>query len=250
MPAPFRIAVAALALLGAAHAALAASTADAALLAASDPFARAPRELRTEARITTAPGAAPLPVEIWRRGETLTLIRFLAPKERGKFLLRRDRSFYLLAPGARAPVALAPALARGNAGTLDELFSLRPSRDFAIAATSSTGDLTTFDLTAIAGSAASTPRLRWVVSRARRLPVRAELRTANDRVVRVVEFKVWRDEARLEPRRLVIKDVVRGGAPLDVELVAMEERAVPEALFELSDGSARAGLPAPPPASP
>lgn len=253
MRAALGIAVAALAWLGGGRALEGAAEADAALLAASDPFAIAPRELRAEARVTTAPGATPLAVEIWRSGDDRVLIRFLAARDRGKFLLRRGPAHYLLAPGARAPVALAPALARGGAGALDELFALRPSRDYAIAAVASSGELVTFDLAARADGPAGrggAPRLRWVVHRARRLPVRAELRTAEDRVTRVVEFKTWRDPARLEPRRLVIKDVVRGGAPLEIELVAIEARAAPEALFELSDGSARAALPAPPGATP
>jgi hypothetical protein len=251
MPLRCSIVATALALLAGAPA-TAAVDADATLLAASDPFARAPAELRAEVRVTSGPGTTALPIEIWRRGENLALIRFLAPKERGKFLLRRERAFYLLAPGARSPVALAPALARAGAGALDELFAVRLVRDYTIVAAATTGDLVTFDLAAKpGGSGAASPRLRWVVDRARRLPVRGELRSAAGRVGRLVEFKEWRDVARLEPRRLVIKDVVRGGAPLEVEFVGIEARAVPESLFDLTNGSARAALPLPaPPLSP
>ncbi len=142
-------------------------------------------------------------------------------------------------------MALAPALGRSGPGAIDELFAARPSRDYAIGATTATGNLVTFDLVAKPGLALAAPRLRWVVDRERRLPVRAELRADDDRVRRVIEFKAWSAGLPPEPRRLVIKDVARGGAPLEVELLAVEARPVAEALFDLSDGSARAALPSP-----
>ena len=79
------------------------------LLAASDPFATAPRELRIGLVFSAGTSGARVPIEVWRRGDELALVRFLAPKDRGKFVVRRDRTFYLLAPNARAPVKLAPA---------------------------------------------------------------------------------------------------------------------------------------------
>jgi hypothetical protein len=230
--------------------ATAAGAADAALerlLAASDPFAAAPREMRVALVFSVGDSDARVPIELWRKGDALALVRFLAPRDLGKFVVRRDGAFYFLSPGAKSPVKLAPALAPAGGAALDDLLAVRPSRDYAIAATETTGELVTFDLVA-RQSAAAVPRVRWVVDRRDRRPVRAEFRDGADRVVRLVEFKAWHPARRLEPAAIVAKDVARGGRPLDVEFVAVEARDVPDALFDLSDGAARAGLP--PPATP
>jgi len=217
------------------------------LLAASDPFAAAPRELRVELRFSAAGGDA-VPLELWRRGDTLALVRFLAPKDLGKYVIRRDGAFYFLAPGARSPVKLAPALAPAGGAALDDLLAVRPSRDYEIAATEAVGHLVIFDLVGRPGTSGA-PRVRWVVDRRDRRPVRAEFRDADNRVARLVEFKGWHPTRRLEPAAIVAKDVARGGRPLDVAFVAVEARAVPEALFDLTDGAARSALPPPPPAA-
>jgi hypothetical protein len=143
-------------------------------------------------------------------------------------------------------VSLAPALGRAGAGVLDEILAARPSRDYTIVAATTADGRVTFDLAARPGVAAAAPRLRWVVARASGRPLRADLLGADGRVRRVVEFAAWSDGAPPGPRRLVIRDVVRGGAPLAVEIVAVEAREAPEALFDLSDGAARRDLPAPP----
>jgi hypothetical protein len=214
------------------------------LLAASDPFAAAPAEMRVTLRFSTATSGAQVPIELWRRGDELALVRFLAPKDRGKFVVRREGAFFFLAPGARHPVRLAPMLAPAGGAALDELLRVRPSRDYEIAGTSEEAGLVTFDLVAKPG-APGADKVRWVVNRARRLPVRAEFRRADDRVERLVEFKAWKPNARLTPERIVAKEVARGGVPLEVEFLAFETRPVPEALFDLSDGAARAALPPP-----
>lgn len=214
------------------------------LLAASDPFAAAPREMRVELVFSAGGSDARVPLELWRKGDALALVRFLAPRDLGKFVVRRDGAFYFLSPGAKSPVKLAPALAPAGGAALDDLLAVRPSRDYAIETTESAGNLVTFDLTARV-AAAAVPRVRWVVDRRDRRPVRAEFRDRDSKVVRLVEFKSWHPVRRLEPAAIVAKDVARGGRPLDVEFVAVEPREVPDALFDLTDGAARARLPAP-----
>lgn len=243
--------------------------ADERLLAATDLFASAPPELRIELVFSSGAAGAKVPIELWRKGDQLALVRFLAPKDRGKFVIRREGSFWFLSPGAKKPVKLAPALAPSGGSALDDLLSVRPSRDYTIAAVEEVRGLVTFDLIlkeapapagqrpaegAATNRAPSRPvRLRWVADRAKRLPVRAEFRTADDKVARLVEFKSWKsaaglDSRRLQPERLVAKDVARGGQALDVEFVALEARPVDAKLFDLDDSSARAALP--PPAAP
>jgi hypothetical protein len=214
------------------------------LLVASDPFAATPEELRVLLIFSTATSSARVPIELWRKGHQLSLIRFLARKDRGKFVIRRDGEFYFLTPGTKRPVRLAPALAPAGGAALDALLSVRPSRDYTIESATDDGGLVTYDLVA-RPAAAGAPRLRWVVDRARRVPVRAEFRSAEGRVERLVEFKRWRDAARLEPETIVAKEIARGGLPLTVEFLEVEPRTVPAELFELQNDAARAELPEP-----
>lgn len=214
------------------------------LLAASDPFAAAPSELRLELSFVGANGAE-VPLEIWRKGDELALVRFLAPKDAGKFVLRRGREAWLLAPGAKSPVKMAPALAPAGGAALDELLSLRLARDYRAVAAVESGGVVTFDLEA-AHAGVDPPRVRWAVDRARRLPLRAEFRSAEGKTRRLIEFKSWRDARKLVPGELVAKDLLRAGSPLVVRIVALEAREVPETLFDLQDPTARKALPPPP----
>jgi hypothetical protein len=175
------------------------------------------------------------------------VLDLLAEKDRGKFLLRRDRDLYFIAPGAARPVKLAPSY-RLQGAALDELLGLRLTRDFRIAGVSEGGGVVTFDLIANDKGAAAA-RLRWVVSRSRRLPLRADLLASDGRVLRVIEFRDWRDAARGVPERMVVKEVLRGGAPLEIRFGAFEVRPVGRELFDLENGAARATLPLPDPAA-
>lgn len=220
----------------------------AALLAASDPFAAAPEQARVELAFVAANGVE-VPLEIWRRGDELALVRFLAPRDLGKFVLRRGREAWLLAPGAREPVKMSPALAPAGGAALDELLALRLGRDYRATAAAESRGVVTFDLEAVRAGI-DPPRVRWLVDRAARRPLRAEFRTATGSVRRLVEFKGWRAGKRLEPTEVVAKDVLRGGRPLVVRILAIEKRDVPEALFDLADPTARKSLPPPPAAAP
>ena len=220
-----------------------ARAADIELLAASDLFAAAPTEFRVEVEVRQGAAASGMPLEIWRRGEELALVRLLAEKDRGKFLLRRDRELYFIAPGSARPVKLAPSY-RLQGAALDELLGLRLARDYRIERVAESGGVVTFDLVANDKGAAA-PRLRWVVSRARRLPLRADLQASDGKVLRVIEFAEWSDPRRGVPKRMVVKEVLRGGAPLAILFGAFETRAVSLELFDLA-GRRRTGRPARP----
>ena len=212
----------------------------ASLLAESDLFAKAPAEFRAELEIGRVGSDAIRRLEIYRKGSELELIRFLEPKDRGKFLLLRGDDLWFLAPGSRRPVALAPSY-RVQGAAVHELLGLDLARDYRIEGSSEKAGIVTFDLAAVSKQAAA-PRLTWVVSRESRRPLRADFRATSGKVLRVLEFRTWRDAARGVPERLVVKDVVAGGAPLEVRFTAFEARPVDERLFDLEDGSARATL--------
>jgi len=219
------------------------TAADRELLAASDLFVAAPSEFRVEIEVRPSGALTGMPIEIWRRGDELALVRLLAEKDRGKFLLRRERELYFIAPGSARPVKLAPSY-RLQGAALDELLGLRLVRDYRIEQVVEAGGVVNFDLVANDRRAAA-PRLRWVASRTARLPLRADLQAADGKVLRVIEFREWSDPRRGVPQRMVVKEVVRGGAPLELLFAAFEARPVALELFDLASGVARAALPAP-----
>ncbi|MEZ5287152.1 MAG: hypothetical protein R2712_20595 [Vicinamibacterales bacterium] len=100
------------------------------LLRRSDVGAFVPASFR--ARLTIDRGGDASDVEIYRSGTERTLLRFLAPKERGKFLLRRGADLWLIAPDARKPVRLSPSHRVYGAATMDVLFSLQLADDYEI----------------------------------------------------------------------------------------------------------------------
>jgi hypothetical protein len=210
------------------------------LLARSDPFAAAPAELRLELSFVGANGAE-VPLEIWRKGDERALVRFLAEKDRGKYVLRRDAEVWLLTPGAKEPVKMSPALAPAGGAALDELLGLRLARDYRAVAVSEASGVVTYDLEGITAEV-DPPKVRWVVGRTKGLPLRAEFRDAEDRVRRLVEFVAWQDEAKRVPAEILAKEIGRG-TPLTVRIHALEPRTVPEAIFDPADRAARDALP-------
>ena len=215
-----------------------------ALLAASDLFARAPEELRLELEVGAEGAPGRVPIEIWRGGPERVLVRFLDPKERGKFVLRLGTETWFLAPGASRPVRLGSSFRLQGGAALDELLGLSLARDYRIAGVESAGGVTTFDLEA-QRPAAAYPKVRWAVDAAKRLPLRAELRTAAGRPLKVIELRSWLDPKKLVPREVAIADLARN-AKLVARFLALDARPAPPALFALDDGSARAALPPPP----
>lgn len=212
-----------------------------ALLASTDPFARAPRSSR--ARIEVKSGNRVMELEIWRSGAD-ALVRFLDPRERGKYLLRREAATYFISPGSRQPVRLPPTHRLAGAVALDELLGVPLAASHDIVSFSYRdiqAGIVEFYLHA-KSPASAFPGLRWVVSAKDHLPLRAEFLLADGRLARMLEWKEWRDRASLQPKSLVIKDLLRGGAPATVEILEFEARDVPAQLFSLTDPSARAAL--------
>ncbi len=210
------------------------------LLRRADVAAQAPDSFRARLRITAE--AKALEIEVWRLGESRTLVRFLGPKERGKYLVRRDGALFFLAPGAKKPVKLGPAYKLKGSASLDDLLGIRYSRDYEILSFSEAPEGGTASFELRAKSKATYPTVHYVVDRATGLPVSAEYRLPSGKAGSVVEFAEWDPGARMRFRKLVFRDILRGGATTEVVLVEMEERPVAPALFDLADGTERARL--------
>ncbi len=220
------------------------------LLRRSDVSAHEPASFRSRLLLQGPGHEAPLEIEVWRRGGTRTLVRFLGAKHRGRYLLYLEEGVFFLAPGARSPVRLPRSFRLHGSATLDDVLGLRYARDYAIrsAEPGPASDQVTFELEARSAKAPY-PRVRYVVDRRTARPVRAELRLRGGKLATSVEYLAWSEGAVLRPRRLVLRDHLRGGAATQVELLDFEERSVPEGLFSLTDGGARRRLEEQEPAS-
>jgi len=211
------------------------------LLRKTDLGALAPESFRSRMRLT-AGERPPLEVEVWRKGEAQTLVRLLGAKERGKYLLRLGPVLWFLAPGAKKPVRLSPAYRLRGSATLDDVLGLQYARDYEVASAQDLeGGLVALELAA-RGPGALYPAIRYVVSPATLRPVRAEYRLPSGKVATIVEFARWSTGRRPHATRLIVRDALHGGAATAVDVLEVEERAVPEGLFDLADGAARQRL--------
>lgn len=218
---------------------------DRALLAQTNLFATAPEQFHARVGITRSDGARALRMELWRDGRDRLLARTLEASQAGRFLLQLGGDHFLIAPGARQPVKLGPNVGLAGGMSSELLLGLDVERDFELTRAQSSGRIVTLFLQAKPGTTAAraTPAARWVVDRDRRLPLRVDVLLADGRTARVIEFVSFLPDQHGVPGKLVLKDVLRGGAPVTVEIEAFEVVPVPDGLFSLSDPSSRAALP-------
>ena len=215
-----------------------------ALLRRADVGAGAPPSFRALMQLRVKDRADRGRIEVWRSHEVRTLVRFLDPGERGKYLLYADGELWFLAPGARKPVKLPPAFRIQGAATLDDILGRRYSRDYRIRSVAESRDagrrLVEFQLEPRAEKDPFASIL-YVVDPATARPERAELRLASGRLATVLAFDEWSPGPRLVPRRVTLQDELKG-ARTQVEVLRLEERDVPAGLFDRRDGSERLRL--------
>lgn len=215
------------------------------LLARSDVGSFGPASFKARLVLKPEPPRESREIEVWRRGEAQTLVRFLNPKERGKYLLRLDRQLWLIAPGAREPVRISASYRLYGGASLDQILGARLARDYEVESArdeeEAGGRVVVLELRAKA-EGLTFPRVRYVVREATERPIRAEYRLMSGRPATAVEFVEWSDKGSRYARRLVVRDLLRKGATTEVEVRDLEERSVPAVLFDLHDSSARRAL--------
>jgi len=213
------------------------------ILAKSDVATLAPESFRARLRITALSGRPdPMDIEVWRSRGSKSLVRFLGPKEKGKYLLRLDGVVWFLAPGARKPVKVSPARRLRGSASLDDILGIRYGRDYVVEGATRTGEaedpLVVLDLVA-KSPRAPYPKVRYFVRRATDRPIRAEYLLPSGKTSSVVEFLEWEEGSRPVVRRLVLTDRLRSGLRTEVTLLDMEERKIPDGLFDLRDPTER-----------
>src|SRR6185436_6390927 len=92
------------------------------LLRRSDAGALAPTAFRARLAVVAATSKGRHEIEVWRSGESM-LVRFLDPKDRGKYIVERAGEQWLIAPGARRPVRLKTSYRLYGGVTLEQIFS-------------------------------------------------------------------------------------------------------------------------------
>jgi hypothetical protein len=213
------------------------------LLRRSDVGAFAPSSFR--ARLAVADAKGRREVEIWRSGEAKTLIRFLDPKERGKYVLQLADQQWLLTTGAKKPVRLKSSYRLYGGATLDEILGVRLSQAYAVESVEEKADaggkLVVFELRAKSPEMLF-PQVRYAVREAAERPVSAVYRLRSGKAATAVEFLEWNEQGAPYARRILLKDLLRRRAPIEVEVLELEELQVPEAVFDLGNTAARRAL--------
>lgn len=214
------------------------------LLRRSDVGAFAPDSFRARLVLKRPPSNARHEIEIWRSGDSRTLIRLLDPKDRGKYLLRLEDQLWLLAPGAKEPVRVSPSYRLYGGVTLDEVLGLRLSESYRVERVTDQSDadgrLVIFELRAKRSSLF--PQVRYTVREKTERPVNALYRLKSGKPATSVDFIKWSDKGAVYARRVIVRDLLRKGHVTEVDVVDFEERVIPDALFDLRDSSARRAL--------
>jgi Outer membrane lipoprotein-sorting protein len=196
-----------------------------------------------QASLTVTSKQATTRLRVWRAGDSNLLVEFLAPQERGKFLLRRGGALYFIAPRAKHPVRLNPAYRLSGVASLDEILGTRYAKEYTAAGATAegNGDQIALHLEAI-DRKARYPTVLYVVDKASYRPTRVEFHLQGGKTARVVEFLRWEEHPRLHPALLRIKDALNPQGSAEVEILRVRPQPVPEALFELADDQERRRL--------
>lgn len=215
------------------------------LLRRSDVGMFTPGAFRSRLVLRRPPSKEKHEVELYRSGNNRTLIRFLDPKDRGKFLLRLGDQLWFLAPGAKKPVRIGPSYRLYGGITVDEVLGVRLSEEYDVQrvteGSDQDGPLAVLELRAKSDKVMF-PKVRYVVRTRTERPVSVLYQLRSGKAATSVEFLEWNDDSRPYASRILVKDLLRKAAQTEVEVLELEERAIPDALFDLNDSSARAAL--------
>jgi hypothetical protein len=228
-----------------------------ALLSQSDLGNLCPAELRTEVRITREgddkkPDSSKIKtvrLELWRKGPALSLLRFLDPGERGKYLLRRDGKTLFLAPGSKRAIPLGRRHKLHGSATLDDLLGVRFSQDHVleghVVEDQPDGTQRVVFTLRVGKTKGKHARVKYVVDPSTARPTKIERYLRSGKLASVLEIVEWEAGEVLLLKRLRIRDALRGESITKVSFSRTQVGGVPEAIFEPENHAARSALPEP-----
>lgn len=213
------------------------------LLRKADFASQAPASLRARIRFTV--GGRTSEIDVYRSSGQRVAVRFLDPKERGKWLVYRDGKAWFIAPGAKKPVKLPPTYRLRGEVSIEDLLGTAYSAAYDIASARVVSGpkrgTVVLELTARAPRAPY-PNVRLVVERDISRPLEAEYRLANGREAYRAVFEDFEPGPPPRPTRIRLEDNLRPGKTTTIEILDVEPRAVPDVLFDLGDATARRAL--------
>lgn len=182
-------------------------------------------------------------MELWWRDAACWLLRFLGPRDAGKFLGPSDRGLWLLTPSASRPVAVGSRFGLGGGAALSDVLASGLAAAYRAQTERRVGRWVELELVAESPQAPY-PRLLWVRDAATQLPVRLEFQASSGRALRTLEFRGWLDPQRRIPKEIAVADLNRGGK-LAVRFLVWETQQLDRAACQPEGTAARAALPPP-----
>ncbi len=215
------------------------------LLAKSDVAASAPATFRAHLAISSDKDSPARKIELWKGGEDLLLIRFLEESERGKWLIQNGDDLFFLTPNTSKPVKLSTGHRLWGRVSVREMLGFQYARDYRITEIREEAPMRwVLHLEAVA-EGLPYPEVNYVLDGKNVRPSRIELRLPSGRSARLISFPEWTEGEVLQPKRMVLKDLLRRGNPVEVQFLEIEPLETQDALFDPNDPTARDALPEP-----
>jgi hypothetical protein len=213
------------------------------LLRKADFASQAPASFRAHMRFTTGDRASELAV--YRSTERRAAVRFLDPKEHGKWLVYREGATWFISPGAKQPLKLPAAYRLRGAVSIEDLLGTPYSQDYALARASESSEgmraSVSLELQAKLEHPAY-PQMLLVVDRESGQPLRAEYRLTGGRVAERAVFESFEPGPPPRPSRIRLESDLHPGRITSIEILDVAAQPVPDALFDLADAAARRAL--------
>ncbi len=217
------------------------------LLARSDVAASAPATFRAHLAVGSGEKEPSKEIELWKGGEELLLIRFLDESEKGKWLIQNGDDLFFLTPNTSKPVKLSTGHRLWGRVSMREMLGFRYARDYRITEIREEAPMRWILHLEAKVENLPYPEVNYVLDGKAVRPSRIELRLPSGRSARLVSFPEWTEGEVLQPKRLVLKDLLRRGLPIEVEFLKIEPMNFEAALFDPMDSSARDALATPKP---
>lgn len=173
--------------------------------------------------------------EVMIKGNSKSLVRFLNPDQKGQFLLMLEDLMWLYMPNTRRPIRVTP-LQRlmGNASNGD-VARTNFSRDYraTLIGEEMVADKLCYKLVLKAKTQAATyQRVEYWVTKAKSLPVKAELYLASGKLCKSVSYDQYEEmNSKVLLKKMTLIDRLRKNSLTVMEYLNYEPKELPEKYF-------------------